>query len=44
MNKVGKLLTGAVLFTGGYLVGIYELKYKVYKAITEVVVEKSNEN
>lgn len=44
MNKVGKLLTGAVLFAGGYIVGIYELKYKVYKAITEVVVEKINKN
>lgn len=40
MNKVGKLLTGVGLFVGGYLVGFYELKYKMYKAVTEVVVEK----
>ena len=42
MNKVGKALTGVALFVGGYLVGVYELKYKVYKAMAEVVVEKTN--
>ena len=40
MNRVGKLATGVAIFVGGYLVGIYELKYKMYKAVTEVVVEK----
>ena len=39
MNRVGKLATGVAIFVGGYLVGVYELKYKVYKAIAEVVAE-----
>ena len=42
MNGFGKLLTGVGLFVGGYLVGFYELKYKMYKAVAEVVVEKGN--
>lgn len=40
MNKIGKMLTGAAVFVGGYLVGFYEMKYKLFKAIAEGVVEK----
>ena len=42
MNGIGKMLTGVAIFVGGYFVGVYELKYKMYKAMAEVVVEKSN--
>ena len=34
MNKIGKVLTGAIVFIGGYFVGCYETKYKMFK-ITE---------
>lgn len=43
MNKIGKMLAGTAIFVSGYLVGFYEMKYKLFKAIAEGVVEKSKE-
>ena len=34
MNKIGKVLAGAVVFVGGYFVGCYETKHKIFK-VTE---------
>ena len=37
------MVTGAV-FLGGYLIGFYEYKYKVMKAILESQVKENDEN
>lgn len=39
MNNFGKALVGAALFTAGYFVGFYEMKYKTMKVMLTALAD-----
>lgn len=39
MNKVGQTLVGLAVFTAGYLVGFYEMKYKAMKVMLTALAD-----
>lgn len=43
MKNLGKALVGGAIFVAGYLVGFYEMKYKVMKIMLETELSKKNE-
>ena len=43
MNGIGKWMFGAAMFIGGYFVGFYEMKYKLYKAVVDGIAKKERE-
>lgn len=44
MNNFGKTLAAAVIFTAGYLVGFYEMKYKTMKWMVTALADKQKKD
>ena len=43
MNNLGKALAAAAIFTAGYFVGFYEMKYKTMELMITALADKKKD-